>query len=47
MFQYIKKLIKYGIKKDNIIYVNFENERLIATKATDLDNLFIAHLNPA
>ncbi len=44
MFQYIKNLIRYGIDKDNIIYVNFENERLIATKATDLDNLFIAHL---
>jgi len=43
MFQCIEQLLKSGIKKSNIIYVNFENERLIATKATDLDNLLIAH----
>jgi uncharacterized protein len=43
MFQCIQQLLNSGIKKSNIIYVNFENERLIATKATDLDNLLIAH----
>ena len=43
MFQCIEQLLSGGIKKSNIIYVNFENERLIATKATDLDNLLIAH----
>ena len=43
MFQSIEKLLSTGTKKSNIIYVNFENERLMATKATDLDNLLIAH----
>lgn len=43
MFQCIEQLLTSGIKKSNIIYVNFENERLIGTKATDLDNLLIAH----
>ena len=43
MFQHIKELMKRKVTKDNIIYVNFENERLIATKATDMDNLLIAH----
>jgi hypothetical protein len=43
MFQHIKALMKRRVTKDNIIYVNFENERLIATKATDMDNLLIAH----
>lgn len=43
MFQCIEQLLNSGIKKSNIIYVNFENERLMATKATDLDNLLIAH----
>ena len=43
MFQCIEQLLNSGTKKSNIIYVNFENERLMATKATDLDNLLIAH----
>ncbi|MBE5729275.1 ATP-binding protein [Candidatus Parvarchaeota archaeon] len=43
MFQCIKELIKNNVPKDNIVYVNFENERLIATKAIDMDNLLIAH----
>jgi predicted AAA+ superfamily ATPase len=43
MFQCIEQLLHSGTKKSNIIYVNFENERLMATKATDLDNLLIAH----
>ena len=43
MFQHIKELMGRKVKKDNIIYVNFENERLIATKATDMDNLLVAH----
>jgi predicted AAA+ superfamily ATPase len=43
MFQHIRELMERGIKKDNIIYVNFENERLIAIKATDMDDLLIAH----
>jgi uncharacterized protein len=43
IFQCITELLNKGVKKDNIIYVNFENERLIGVKATDLDNLLIAH----
>ena len=43
MFQCIEQLLISGIKKSNIIYINFENERLIAAQATDLDNLLIAH----
>ncbi len=43
MFQHIKELMRRKVGKDNIIYVNFENERLIATKATDMDNLMVAH----
>ena len=50
MFQHIKELMNRRITKDNVIYVNFENERLIATKATDMDDLLVAHsqiFNPA
>ncbi len=43
MFQCIEQLLNRGVKKSNIIYINFENERLIATKAIELDNLLIAH----
>lgn len=43
MFQCMDGLMAQRVKKDNIIYVNFENERLVATKATDLDNLLVAH----
>ena len=43
MFQCIGDLLARGVERDNIAYVNFENERLIATKASDLDNLLIAH----
>ena len=43
MFQHIKELMNRNVTKDNIIYVNFENERLIAIKATDMDDLLVAH----
>ncbi|MGC8686961.1 MAG: ATP-binding protein [Thermoplasmata archaeon] len=43
MFQCIKDLLQKGVKKDNIIYVNFENERLVGLMAKDLDGLLIAH----
>ncbi|MHB1709732.1 MAG: ATP-binding protein [Thermoplasmataceae archaeon] len=43
MFQCMNELVKKGIKKDNIFYVDFENERLVGIRATDLDNLLIAH----
>ena len=29
MYQKIKELIKYGVKKENILYINFEDPRLI------------------
>ena len=32
-----------GVKKDNILYINFENERLIGLNAKDLDLLLVAH----
>ena len=38
MYDLIRKLIK-DIPKNNILYVNFENEYLTGMKATDLDNL--------
>lgn len=43
MFQCINTLLKRGVRSDNIFYVDFENERLIGLKATDLDMLLIAH----
>jgi predicted AAA+ superfamily ATPase len=43
MFQCMNTLLKKGIRKDNIFYVDFENERLVGVKATDLDNLLVAH----
>ena len=43
MFQCMNILLKKGIKRDNIFYVDFENERLVGIRATDLDNLLIAH----
>lgn len=43
MFQCINSLLKRGIKRDNVFYVDFENERLVGVKATDLDNLLVAH----
>src|SRR3989338_11543868 len=29
MYQKIKELLKYGVKKENILYINFEDPRLI------------------
>jgi len=43
MFQCMNELLKNGIKSDNIFYVDFENERLVGIRATDLDNLLVAH----
>ncbi|MCL5252740.1 MAG: ATP-binding protein [Candidatus Thermoplasmatota archaeon] len=43
MLQCINSLLKRGIKRDNVLYVDFENERLVGVKATDLDNLLVAH----
>ena len=43
MFQCINDLLKKGVKKDNILYINFENERLVGITAINLDDLLIAH----
>ena len=43
IFQAIEELLEKGVKRDNIVYVDFENERLIGVKALDLDNLLVAH----
>ena len=43
MFQCMNELLQKGVKKDNILYVNFENERLVGITASDLDGLLIAH----
>ena len=43
MFQCMNSLLRKGVERDNIFYVDFENERLVGIKATDLDNLLIAH----
>ena len=43
MFQCMNEFLKKGVKDDNIIYSNFENERLVGVVASDLDKLLIAH----
>ena len=43
MFQCINDLNERGVTKDNILYINFENERLIGLNAKDLDLLLVAH----
>ena len=43
MFQLINDLKERGVAKDNILYINFENERLIGLNAKDLDLLLVAH----
>ncbi len=43
MFQCMNELLKKGIKSDNILYVDFENERIVGIRATDLDNRLVGH----
>ena len=43
MFQCINDLLQKGVKRDNILYINFENERLVGITAINLDDLLIAH----
>ena len=43
MFQLINDLKERGVAKDNILYINFENERLIGLNAKDMDLLLVAH----
>lgn len=42
-FQTIEKLISKGINKNNILYLNFEDNKLIGAKAEDLDKLLEAY----
>ena len=41
-FQEIKKLINKKISKENILYINFEDEKLLNANAKDIDNLLNA-----
>ncbi len=38
-FQLISKLLEKGIFKDNILYINFEDNKLLGTNSKDLDKL--------
>ncbi len=38
-FQLINKLLKKGVPKENIFYINFEDEKLLGAEAKDLDKL--------
>src|SRR3989344_5945921 len=42
-FQIIGELIKKGIQKDNILYVNFEDNKLIGADSNDLEKLLEAY----
>ncbi|MCK5123138.1 MAG: ATP-binding protein [Candidatus Pacebacteria bacterium] len=43
-FQIIISLLEKGISKENILYINFEDEKLLNANANDLDNLFEKYL---
>jgi uncharacterized protein len=43
-FQLMKKLIAKGISKENILYINFEDNRLLGANADDLDKLLESFL---
>ena len=50
-FQLIQKLLRQGISAENILYVNFEDNRLMGATAQDLDKLYeqfleLSELNP-
>ncbi len=42
MFQLMKKLLKVGVQKKNMLYVNFEDSRLSGAKLDDLNGLLEA-----
>ena len=39
-FQLIQKLLQQGISSNNVLYINFEDNRLLGTTAQDLDKLY-------
>jgi len=43
-FQLMKTLLEKGMLKDNLLYINFEDNKLINAQAEDLDNLWEAFL---
>lgn len=43
-FQTIFQLLEKKISKENILYINFEDEKLLNANANDLDNLFEKYL---
>ena len=38
-FQLIKKLLQKGLSKENILYINFEDNKLLGADSEDLDNI--------
>ncbi len=43
-FQLIQKLLADGISKENVLYINFEDNKLLGANADDLDRLFESFL---
>lgn len=43
-FQLIKKLLEGDVPKENLVYINFEDERLIGANANDLNEIFDKYL---
>ncbi len=43
-FQTIEKLLKNNVPKDKIVYVNFEDDRILPLKTADLNDLIEAYL---
>lgn len=43
LFNHINLLLKTGITKNNILYINFEDDRLIGLKASDLNSFLEAY----
>ena len=44
LYQHMQKLLKSGTGWDQILYINFEDERLIGMVASDLNSLLEIHL---
>lgn len=43
LFQIMNDLLKAGIRKERLLYINFEDERLLPLKTTDLNTVFEAY----
>src|SRR3989344_6761471 len=42
-FQIMKELIEKGVPKENLLYINFEDNKLIGADANDLDKILDAY----